>query len=550
MQKSPPASHAASHKRYLAGIFPVLTLMLAAGYAVYLSGGTEAAFTHLMYVPVILAAYYFKTAGAVCAALLGGLVLGPLMPKNIEAGLMQEPVSWLLRTAMFAVVGIVVSVLFQHSRNHRAAEIERLYRNAFTELPNMNKLIADLDELIAKHASFSLIGFRVINMDDINRYTDYETGVKSIKKAAAVLADRIDGPVYSVFTNEFAAILPDTGIKKAREAGTQVLNEICSPFSVDQYSIELLVKGGIVNYPLHAEDACGLIRKMGIALSQKENEIGLFIYGAALEQKNKKKSELVIALFSAIRNEEFYLVYQPIKAISDGGVASVEALLRWTRGVERQIGTGEIIEAAEEIGIINEITKWVIKNVTAQIKSWRDEGLTIKVALNVSSKDLRNHSVINYLMESIEANALDPSVIEIELTERSILENKETARQLFGSLEEKGITISLDDFGTGYNSLIDLVQIPIDHIKIDKAFIDNLSDDINTVLVRNIIGYAHNSGKTVIAEGVETGAQMETLREMGCDYVQGYYFSEPLPPEALRAFCLAEENFQTASDPL
>jgi EAL domain-containing protein (putative c-di-GMP-specific phosphodiesterase class I) len=526
--------------RYIGRIIFVLILIFTAGAIVYFAGGTASALTHLMYIPIILSAYYFGVAGAAGAALVGGLIVGPLMPVSISAGVMQQHLTWLLRSAMFTTVGVVVSVLFEHVKKYKKSEIERLYRNAFTGLPNMNKMMLDLNDMIGKNTAFSLIGFRIINMDDINRFADYKIGVKAIKMATDVLGNQINGEIYSLFTNEFAAILPNTDIENAGIIGKRFLDTMCCPLSVDNFSIELLVKGGIVTYPLQSDNAYDLIRKVGIALSQKANEIGLFIYDNKVEQRDKKRSEVVVALFNAIKNDEFHLVYQPITNLSDNRELCVEALLRWDRGADMEINTGEVIQLAEELGIINEITRWVIKNVIAQVKKWRDEGLAIKVAMNVSSKDLRNHSIINYLMQSIEESALDPALFEIELTERSILENEENVRQLLYLLRGRGIKISLDDFGTGYNSLIDLVKIPKDHVKIDKMFIDGITDDINKLLIENIVGFAHNTGRKVIAEGVETKEQFDILKAMGCDYIQGYYVSRPLPPEVLKEFYFKE----------
>jgi len=392
----------------------------------------------MMYVPIILSAFYFEVKGALIAAFLGGFALGPLMPENVSLGLMQEPISWIFRLALFIVIGIIISILFKRINNYKIIEIERAYKNLLTGLPNINKLKSDLDKMMANEMKFSLMGFRIINIHDINQYISYEIGSKSIKKVAEILTSDVNYTIYSVFTNEFAVVLPNVSIKDAKIIGMQFLNKVCEPILIDRISVKLLVKGSIVNFPLQVKDSYDLIKKMGVALDQKASESGLNFYDTTIEKKSKKKSELLASLFSAIENEEFYMVYQPIKKLKNDSIIEVEALLRWKYGIKKQINTSEMIQVAEKVGFISEITKWVIKNVIEQAKKWQDEGIFIKVGLNISSKDLRDHSVIDYLIETIEKNHVETSMIVVELTERCILETKENVMELFYILKEKG----------------------------------------------------------------------------------------------------------------
>lgn len=532
-------SHMNSNKQHIVKVSIVLILIFTISYTVYLTGGTAAALTHLMYIPIVISAYYFGIIGAVGAAVLGGLALGPLMPLDVLLGLKQEAASWIFRLSAFNIIGITISILFKRIRKYSNAELESSYKNVLTGLPNMNKLKLDLDEMLDQKAEFSLIGFRIINSDNINRYSNYDVGSSAINKIAEQLASCLNKTVYSIFNNELAVVLPDSGIEDTQVIMTNILKMIKEPLSIDEFNIEVLIKIGIVNCPLHAKDSNHLIMKMGIALDQGKEEIGIYVYDASIEQNNKKKFEILPHIFSSIKNEEFHLVYQPIMRIVDNSVTEVEALLRWDRSIEWQMNTAELIQIAEEIGIINEITKWVINNVIDQTRKWQNEGMPIKSAINISSKDLRDHSIINYLIESMVKSELEPSMIKIEITERGVLENFDNVMQLFNILKEQEIEISLDDFGTGYNSLVDLVEISTKYLKIDKIFIDKLSNDTNKILIKTIISFAHKTGKKVIAEGVETEKQFNILMNLGCDYIQGYYLSKPLPPEELKKFVVS-----------
>lgn len=542
MQTNRPDRNVNSKARYIIKALVVLILILATTCLVYLMGGTDTASPHMMYIPIILSAYYFGIIGAVGTALLGGLALGPLMPQIVSLGLMQSPITWIFRLAIFIAFGITVAILFNRIKEYSKTEIDRLYVNTFTGLPNANKLEIDLKEIIARKTNFSLIGFRIINIDDINRCIDYEIGAKAIREAAAILASCVDSSVYSIYTNEFAVFVQNDGIENAKLIGEQFLEKISEPLCIDQFRIELLIKGGIISSTLQLEEPIDLMKKMGIALSQGANEIGLYVYDDVMEQRVKRKTELVSLLINAIKDEEFYLVYQPKKSLNDDKTLSVEALIRWNNRTIGQISPGEFIKVAEEIGFIGEITTWVIKNVIDQKEKWKKAGRPVIIAFNMSPKDVNNSSVMDFFNKMIENKELDLSLLEIELTERGMLENKESAVQLFNDFQKRGIKITLDDFGTGFNSLENFVQFPTDHIKIDKIFIDNIMDNTYLAVIKHTINCAHQLEKKVIAEGVERKEQFDALKNMGCDYIQGYYLSKPLPPDELMNYYSAEVN--------
>lgn len=517
------------------GLLLVLSLISATGYIVYLSGGTKTALPHLMYIPIVIAALYFGLAGALVAALAGGLALGPLMPENVPLGLTQAPVDWIVRLAFYLLIGALVALLFRWITAYGKKEKELSTTNVITGLPNANKLDLDLSSYMDGGKDFLLLGFRIVNLDDINRYADYEIGIQALFVAIQTLKSFVDSTVYSIYTNEFGIVVRNADMAKAREIALRYLRKMQTPFQLGGFNIALIIKCGLVHFPLHAQDSKDMIKKMGITLDHETKESEFQVYDTAIAQERKEKFDLAVALLNALANNEFYLVYQPKIDLSSGNVSGVEALLRWNHAGAR-FGPCTFIHIAEEMGIIGEMTKWVIQSSVAQAAQWRDAGKDLAIALNLSPKDLKDRSVVRYLIQAIENVSLDPSLIEVELTERGLFENEEMMLQLLGTLKKLGVKIALDDFGTGYNSLVDLVLIPINYIKIDKMFIDNIACDNYRILIETVIAYAHHSGEKVIAEGVETKAQLDILKEMGCDYVQGYYFCKPLPLNELEAY--------------
>lgn len=517
----------------------VLLLILATTYIVYLTGGTNSSFTHIMYIPIILAAYNWKIKGAAIVAFLGGITLGPLMPKDVAEGIIQEPSSWIFRTVMFVIIGIVIGLLFQHVKTLMKKENEKSFENDITGLPNTYKLQLDLNKVINKKKKFSLVTFKIINLDDINRYTDYSIGIKSLFKVIELLINLMGKDnVYSIYTNQLAVIMPELSTEDAYLKGLEFLKIFKEPISIDGFLVDIIIKGGIVSYPLHGNKPYDLFKKMDIALGTESNLSALSVYNTSIENQNKEKYEIIISLYEALKNDEFHIVYQPKISLNDNRIIGFEALLRWKRGNKELVNPEKFIKIAEDIGIIGEITKWVIKTTIKQLERWQEEGIITKVAINISSKDLKNKSIIEYIKNKLKESKINPTMLELELTERGIIENENMAEFLLNDARKNGMKISLDDFGTGYNSLITLIKLPIDYLKIDKYFIDNIEDEDNYVLINNLIRIAHNLEMKVIAEGVEKEEQIRRLKNMGCDYFQGYYFSKPLPPEEIKNLLL------------
>lgn len=228
--------------------------------------------------------------------------------------------------------------------------------------------------------------------------------------------------------------------------------------------------------------------------------------------------------------------------LENNEIIGFEALLRWKSDRWGMMNPGKFIKIAEDAGIISEITKWVIKNVIDQLTKWKENGIQTKVAINISSEDLRDDTLIEYTKECLKASPIDSTMLEFELTERTIVENEKQVGHLLNKIKDSGIKTSLDDFGTGYNSLIHLSKLPIDYIKIDKIFIDNLNNMRDKVIIKGTIDLIHGLGREVIVEGVETAEQVDVLGNMDCDNIQGYYFSKPLPPEEVKQYILNFNN--------
>lgn len=511
------------------------------GAIIYLYGGTAHSFTHLMYIPIIIAGIILNTKGAVGTALIGGIILGPWMPLNVPEGIMQEPSSWVFRLAFFMIIGILVGMVFQRVKADHKLQIRNAYIYEMTGFPNVRKLKKDMNDMIAKQKSFSLMTVKITNMDQINRYIDYSIGEKSLLKAMETMEGLVDkDTIYSIFIDEFAVAMWGCELEDTYLKAIEFLDYFKEPILLNGIPVNINMKSGITNYPLHGINGNDLFKNLGKALDQGEfGEHQVAIYIDSIAEKNKAKFQTVASLYAAIKKDQFTIVYQPIINLKENKIMGVEALLRWNNAWG--LPPDEFIHIAEDSGIIGEITKWVITHVIDQIVAWKAEGIPITVAINISSKDLKDGTIIDFTANYLKKRELDPSFIEFELTERVMIDVSEL-ESLLNKTRTLGIKISLDDFGTGYNSLVQFVKLPINFLKIDKMFIDNLEDNYYRSLIQEIIIMAHNLGQEVIAEGVETEEQVELLCKMSSDNIQGYYFSKPLAAGQLKQYI---QNYDT-----
>ncbi|MFT5446582.1 MAG: diguanylate cyclase (GGDEF)-like protein/PAS domain S-box-containing protein [Gammaproteobacteria bacterium] len=319
------------------------------------------------------------------------------------------------------------------------------------------------------------------------------------------------------------------------EVAQKVLASVARPIFVESQEFHITASIGISTFPQDSSDAQGLMKNADIAM-YRAKELGknnFQFYSAAINTHTLEHVALESDLRHALKRDEFVLHYQPKIEIGSQRLIGMEALIRWRKNGQALIAPTQFIPLAEETGLIMPIGEWVLKTACAQNKAWQELGLPpIRVAVNLSMGQFTRERLLQDVSRVLFETGMDPAWLELELTESMVMRDPQSAVRLLHGLKDMGIHLSIDDFGTGYSSLAYLKRFPLDSVKIDREFIKNLpADGDDAAITQAIIAMAHSLRLSVVAEGVETAEQLQFLRENGCDEMQGYYFSKPLPHE-------------------
>jgi predicted signal transduction protein with EAL and GGDEF domain len=331
--------------------------------------------------------------------------------------------------------------------------------------------------------------------------------------------------------DEFAVIAAEVGRpSEALTVAERIEKELARPLTLDGITVQVEASIGIALYPEHGADVETLVRQADVAMYASKEGHAPTLYAPEHDHYSPERLTLLADLRRAIDNDELVVQYQPQATFGDGRIVSVEALVRWDHPQHGLLPPIAFIPLAEHTGLIRPLTRYVLDAALRQLREWLDDGLDLRVAVNVSGRDLLDLELPDEVAAGLERHGVDPRRLELEISENTILTDPTRARAVLLRLSELGVRTSIDDFGAGYSSLGYLKRLPIDALKIDKSFvIDMASDQDDAVIVRSTIELGHNLGMEVVAEGVETPEAWRELAELGCDIAQGYLLSRPRP---------------------
>lgn len=451
-----------------------------------------------------------------------------------------------------------VAVVNDITQRKRAEQELRYLANydTLTGLPNRTLLSERLSRAIIRaRRQQSRVAVLFIDLDhfkDINDSLGHAAGDRLLKAAAARLQSVV-GPTDTVARlggDEFTIIVEDLDSASSVERlARDMLAAFGTPLEVDErHNVSITPSIGISLYPDHAMVPTDLLKFADTAMYQAKSQgrNTYDIYDEAMDAESRRRASVLAALRRALPQDEFRLVFQPRLNLQSNRIVGVEALLRWRSAELGEIPPAQFIPLAEGSGLILGIGEWVLIEACRTLRHWQDAGLTdLSCSINVSVLQLLRAPLAVQLAAALRETGLPPERIELEVTESMVMQNAEQTLAVLGDLRRMGVRIAIDDFGTGYSSLVYLKRLPIDTLKIDKEFIGDLTDDPDDkAITATVITMAHSLGLHVVAEGVETEAQLAYLRGQGCDEVQGYWLSPPLEPA--RAFGFIRDHLAAA----
>ncbi|MBK3506218.1 putative bifunctional diguanylate cyclase/phosphodiesterase [Pseudomonas sp. MF6747] len=445
-----------------------------------------------------------------------------------------------------------------HLRHEAESSLLRMAQYDFlTGLPNRQKLQEQLDKiLIDAGRRQRRVAVLCVGLDDfksVNEQFTYQAGDKLL----LALADRLRahsgrlGALARLGGDQFALVQADIDQPyEAAELAQSILDDLEAEFALEHEQIRLRATIGITLFPEDGDSTEKLLQKaeqtMTLAKSRSRNRYQFYI--ASVDSEMRRRRELEKDLRDALSRDQFHLVYQPQISYRDHRVVGVEALIRWQHPEHGLVPPDLFIPLAEQNGTIIPIGEWVLDQACRQLREWHDLGFTtLRMAVNLSTVQLHHTELPRVVNNLMQIYRLPPRSLELEVTETGLMEDISTAAQHLLSLRRSGALIAIDDFGTGYSSLSYLKSLPLDKIKIDKSFVqDLLDDDDDATIVRAIIQLGKSLGMQVIAEGVETAKQEAYIISEGCHEGQGYHYSKPLPARELAAYLKQSERNNAA----
>ncbi|MDC4206964.1 MAG: EAL domain-containing protein (plasmid) [Candidatus Manganitrophus sp.] len=437
------------------------------------------------------------------------------------------------------IQGIVLDIT-DRMREADLREHQALH-DALTNLPNRVLLRDRLEQaVLTRQRGGKPLALLIMDLNrfrEVNDTLGHHHGDLLLKQVGSRLKEivRMTDTVARLGGDEFAILLPGESAEGAVMASEKILKTLERPFSLEGQTVDVGASIGIALCPDHGSEADLLIQRADVAMyAAKESGNSHAVYASERDPHTTRRLALLSGLRQAIQKNQLFLLYQPKIDLRTSRPIGVEALVRWQHPDLGPVAPDQFIPLAEQTGLIKPLTLWVLEEALRQCRTWRDEGLEVLVAVNLSARNLQDPHLCEEVTWLLEAHDLPADLLELEITESFLMADPVRAMEILSELNGKGIHLAIDDFGIGYSSLGYLKRLPAAVIKIDKSFVKGLAEDKDdAMIVRSTIDLAHNLGRKVVAEGVESKEICEVLASLGCDAAQGYYFSRPIPPKDL-----------------
>jgi diguanylate cyclase (GGDEF)-like protein len=429
-------------------------------------------------------------------------------------------------------------------RRSIAAREHQALHDALTGMPNRNLFMSEVTTALEHSGGSRMVAVVLADLDSFREVNDalgHQTGDAVLKVVGARVASAVSeyGVGARLGGDEFAFLVPAASSVEEVTSLTETVMEVLSaPMEIDGVTFNVRAAVGIALAPIHGLDAATLLKNADVAMyAAKRAGRRISVYDATMDHSSARRLALATNLAEAIDQNQLVLWYQPVADITTGTVTGFEALLRWPHPDLGFVSPEEFIPIAEQTGLIEPLTWWVMKEALGELRRWRDDGYEFSMAVNVSVRSLLDHSIVERIRRMVADFGLAPGSLTLEITESSMMIDLDRSESVLRRISDMGIKVGIDDFGTGYSSLSRLKVLPVHIVKVDRSFVKNIcTDKGDQAIVRSVIELARVMGHKVVAEGIEDLATWSRLASLGCDLGQGYYFARPMPSADCRAW--------------
>jgi diguanylate cyclase (GGDEF)-like protein len=455
--------------------------------------------------------------------------------RRMREGVYNEPLN--VRTAdEFGELAGSFNAMQQAIADREQRIVHQAHHDSLSGLPNRELAVSQLRTVLEKHKRLAVVSLGLERINGIVSSLGHRAGDEVVKLAAAALRARLgEAEVLGhLSAHEFVIGLPERDAREAVEWIELQADALRAGVRVSNANISLQVTGGVACYPEHSEDAAELCRRASSARSEAlgRHETAA-VYRLGQDDRALQQMRIVGDFPRALRDGELRLYMQPKLDLKTGEIYGAEALVRWQHPELGLLFPDAFIPAVEQAGSIAHLTRWVLREAIARCAAWRNQGVILGIAVNISVDDLSDEYLPYFLLELVQKHQLAPHTLTLEVTESAIMHNVQKSLAVVNCIHELGFRLAIDDFGTGHSALSQLKRLPVDELKIDKSFVTRNDDAKDDAILRATIDLAHQLGLNVVAEGVEDDAAIARLAELGCEHAQGYGIGKPMPQEQL-----------------
>jgi len=434
-----------------------------------------------------------------------------------------------------------------NSMQEAIAERERrifhiAHHDSLSGLPTRDIVVSKLRDTIESSERLAVVNLMLNRFDGMASSLGHRTADNVIKLVAGQLRSRVaeDQILGHLNQHEFVIVLPGLDEEAARNFVTVIKDMLRAGVMANGANISLQATAGLAICPDHGTDATELLRCAAIARDQAGPQVeSVLTYNAAQERRALQLLRIVGDFPRALKERQLEVEFQPKIDCESLQVVGAEALVRWRHPELGLLPPDTFIEAIERAGGIAHLTRWMLAEAVRHCAAWRAKGVNVGIAVNISVDDLVDEYLPYFLLDIAQRNGIRPTDVTLEVTESAIMHNVEMSLSIVSCMRELGFRVSIDDFGTGQAALAQLKRLPVDELKIDKSFVLNMGNRRDEAIVRAAVDLAHHFGLAVVAEGVENAQALGRLRELGCEYAQGYHIARPLPPDDFCEFVRA-----------